>query len=63
MGRAGVVRQLRWGTLSRRGRGSEQSELGRELLPVGEEGEWVNRLHVLEKRSALSRIERRGNDS
>jgi hypothetical protein len=63
MGRAEVVRQLLWGIWSRRGRGSELSERGRGPLPVGEEGEWVSRLNVLEKSSALSRIERRGNDS
>ena len=63
MGRAEVVRQLLWGIWSRRGRGSELSELGRELLPVGEEGEWVSRLSVSEKRSAVLRIERRRNDS
>jgi hypothetical protein len=63
MGRAEVVRQLRWGTLSRRGRGSELSELGRGLLPAGEEGEWVSRLNVLQKRSAVLRVERRCNDS
>ena len=63
MEREEVVRQLLWGISSRRGRGSELSERGRGLLPVGEEGEWVSRLSVSEKRSAVLRIERRRNDS
>jgi hypothetical protein len=63
MGRAEVVRQLLWGIWSRRGRGSELSELGRALLPVGEEGEWVSRVNVLERSSAVSKIKRRRNDS